>query len=68
MHYCIVAGLTSQSKYYYIMNGEDGKNCWLKVKNTDIGVIKDDGTFPKNTFKIKKRKKYFMTFFSIKSS
>ena len=63
-NYCIVAGLTSQSKYYYIMNGEDGKNSWLKVKNTDIGVIKDDGSLLKNTFKIKKRKKYFITFFS----
>lgn len=62
-NYCKVIGLTSQSKNYYIMNGEDGKNCWLKVKNTGIGIIKDDGSFSINTFKRQKRKKNFKTFF-----
>ena len=63
-NYCIVVGMTSQSKYYYILNGEDGKNCWLKVKNTEIGIIKDDGSFFKDTFSLRKKKLKLSTFFN----
>ncbi len=63
-NYCIVAGMTSQSKYYYILNGEDGKNCWLKVKNTEIGIIKDDGSFFKDTFSLSKKRTKLSTFFN----
>ncbi len=61
-NYCIVVGLTSYSKYYYILNGEDGVNSWLKLKNTKICYIKDDGSFEKNKFILNKKIKKDKTF------
>lgn len=63
-NYCLSVGMTSQSKYYYIENGEDGKDCWLKLKNTNIGYIDDNGSVSKKTFQLIKKKKKLGTLFS----
>jgi len=63
-NYCLSVGMTSQSKYYYITNGEDGKDCWLKLKNTNIGYIDDNGSVFKKTFQLIKKKKNLGTLFS----
>ena len=43
----IAIGLSSISQYYY---EEDGKDCKIKVKGTNIGVIENDGSYKNSIF------------------
>lgn len=61
-NYCFVIGLASQSKHYHILSGEDGEKSWLKLKNTKIGYIKDDGSFSKNAFDLNNKNNKLKTF------
>jgi hypothetical protein len=57
----ISIGLSSISQYYY---DQDRKDCKLKVKGTNIGVIENNGNFKKNIFLKKKNKQKLETFSS----